>query len=138
MNNFDYTCYEYCANDFIERLNTLQDMKEDLEAAVEFDSEDEEAEANLEKFTGETAEDELEELKRNLPTIQEADDAGSPIINDNNFNDYIMNKIMDTTIGWRDIPEIITDNIDWEGVADDAKHDYTVLELMGETYYFLN
>lgn len=49
--------------------------------------------------------------------------------------DYAKEIVMETGYLPDETPSWITDNIDWEGVADDIKIDYTEFEFRGTTYY---
>lgn len=49
--------------------------------------------------------------------------------------EYAKEIVMETGYLPAETPSWITDNIDWEGVADDIKVDYTEFEFRGTTYY---
>lgn len=56
------------------------------------------------------------------------------IIPDSKIEDYIICSV-EETYDMTEIPRIIYFNIDWKGVANDLKQDYTVVEYEGEPFY---
>lgn len=60
---------------------------------------------------------------------------GTEAIHETYFNAYVENLVYDTGMINEDLPSWLEYNIDWEGVADDFKHDYTAIEFGDETYY---
>ena len=60
---------------------------------------------------------------------------GEVMIHENAFTDYCMELCEEIGSIPRDAPDYITNNIDWDGVADDLKVDYTDIDFDGETYY---
>jgi len=61
---------------------------------------------------------------------------GASIIHEEYFEDYCRKLIIDIGDLPKGIPSYIEDNIDWSGVADDLKVDYSEAEYDGDTYYF--
>jgi hypothetical protein len=51
------------------------------------------------------------------------------------FPDYIKELLTDIGDLPRDLPEYLANNIDWDGVSDDLKEDYTSVTLDGEDYF---
>lgn len=60
---------------------------------------------------------------------------GETFIRDDFFVDYVRELMDDCGYIPADLPEFISQNIDWEGVADDMKEDYADFELNGVTYW---
>jgi Antirestriction protein (ArdA) len=70
-------------------------------------------------------EDELTEWRYGVTLIEEAD-----------FEDYCQEFVEDCGYISKDMPQLIKNNIDWSGIAEDMKQDYTEVEFRGETYLF--
>jgi hypothetical protein len=87
-------------------------------------------------------EDELEELKY-LKALQDEAEGysngdwkyGSTLIRDSYFVDYCKELVQDIGDMPKNIPAYIKNNIDWDGVADDLKVDYTEVDFDGVAYY---
>lgn len=92
-----------------------------------------------------TSSDELSFLFSFKDEIDECDkwDDGITFIHENHFTEYIGELLADCH------PELLTQinnlpewlcrhiTIDWKGIADDMKPDYTVIEYKGHTYYYV-
>ena len=61
---------------------------------------------------------------------------GTGIIHEDYFEDYCKELVIDIGDLPKNLPTYIEDNIDWSGVADDLKVDYSEAEYDGDTYYF--
>lgn len=63
-------------------------------------------------------------------------DEGSPtLVRDDYWQDYAEEEAEQLGLIAKDASDIIINNIDWEGVADDLKADYIEFELSGYTYW---
>lgn len=62
------------------------------------------------------------------------DSIESTLISDDYFEDYCKELVTDLGYLPQDLPGFISSNIDWEGVADDLRVDYTNITLDGEDY----
>ena len=60
---------------------------------------------------------------------------GETLIHEDYFVDYCRQLVQDIGDLPKDLPSYIENNIDWDGVADDLKMDYTSVNFGGETYY---
>lgn len=60
---------------------------------------------------------------------------GEALIHEKHFTDYSKQLCEDIGSIPSDVPAYIADNIDWDGVAEDLKVDYTEVDFDGETYY---
>jgi hypothetical protein len=60
---------------------------------------------------------------------------GEAIISENYFTEYAEELTKDCGYLPDNLPSFIADNIDWKGVADDLKVDYTEADYEGTTYY---
>lgn len=60
---------------------------------------------------------------------------GETFIHEDYFTAYTKDLLVDCGYNPSELPDFIADNIDWEGVADDLRVDYTEYELDGNTYY---
>lgn len=60
---------------------------------------------------------------------------GETIIHEDYFTEYCEDLVEDIGYISKDLPGFIRNNIDWEGVADELKLDYTSATYCGDTYY---
>jgi len=60
---------------------------------------------------------------------------GETLIHEDHFTKYSKQLCEDTEVLDRDTPTFIWANIDWDGVAEDLKMDYTAIDWDGATYY---
>lgn len=58
------------------------------------------------------------------------------LINEDYFTEYCCDLVKDIGDIPSSLPDYISTNIDWEGVADDLKVDYSEVTYNGETYYY--
>ena len=61
---------------------------------------------------------------------------GVALIEEDDFEDYCKDLVSDIGDLPKNIPSYISNNIDWEGVADDLKVDYSEVEFRGTTYLY--
>ena len=115
--------------DLIERLEELEALEE---AALDDDA------------TQEDVNEWTRELDNELATLREfAEDAqycadwqyGETFIHERYFTQYAIDLVQDCGYIPADLPGWIVSNINWEGVANDLKIDYSEYELDGNTYY---
>jgi len=62
-------------------------------------------------------------------------DYGINLIEEDDFEDYC-EEFVDDCYGLRDVPQLIRNNIDWSGIADDMKQDYSEVIYQGNTYLY--
>lgn len=60
---------------------------------------------------------------------------GPTLVSEGHFTDYIKEFVTDCGYIQDDLPAFIANNIDWDGVADDCKVDYTSVTFDGEDWY---
>lgn len=60
---------------------------------------------------------------------------GPTLISEDHFPDYVQEFVTDSGYIPEDLPAFISNNIDWDGVADDMKSDYTCVSFDGEDWY---
>lgn len=117
------------SRDLIERLEEL----EELEGII---NEGEASPEEIEEWN--ESEDEYRKLKE-FADYAEANcedwPYGETFIHADYFAQYSKELVSDVGYLPDNLPDFIEDNIDWEGVADDLKVDYTEFELDGNTYY---
>ena len=80
-------------------------------------------------------EDELKQIEE-IDTIENECSEfsfGETLIDEDDFEEYCEDFVNDC-YGLRDIPQLIKNNIDWAGIADDMKQDYSEIEYQGNTY----
>lgn len=63
-------------------------------------------------------------------------DFGTTLISEYDFQEYCEEFVRDCGYLSRDTPALIECNIDWSGIADDMRIDYSELEYQGTTYLF--
>jgi hypothetical protein len=63
------------------------------------------------------------------------DNNGPTIVSEDGLADYVREFIEDCGYIPADLPAIISNNLDWEGIVDDFKADSTSFELDGQTFY---
>lgn len=128
-----FTLDENNGDDVLDSRDII-DRIEDLESREDYSETGENADESL-------TEDEREELTHLREFAKEAAryasdwDLGETLIHDSHFTDYIAEWVVDSEYLPADLPEFISSNIDWKGVADDLKGDYSPVELDGETYW---
>lgn len=95
-------------------------------------------------------EEEIESWKDNWHTELEAIEAintledevgeefgyGTALIEEYEFEDYCQEFVGDCGYISKDTPQLIKNNIDWSGIADDMRQDYSEVNFRGETYLF--
>jgi len=60
---------------------------------------------------------------------------GVTLIEEDDFEDYC-EEFVEDCYALNSIPQWIKNNINWSGIADDMKQDYTEVNFRGETYLF--
>lgn len=63
-------------------------------------------------------------------------DYGVTLIDEDEFEDYCEDFVEDCGYISKDMPYLIRNNIDWKGIADDMKQDYSELTFRGTNYLF--
>ena len=128
------------SRDVMERLEELQAERDELlnESEDEEKTKDEIEEAK--KALTEWDEENGEELEALQKLEEEASGAadwqyGETLIRESYFTEYCEELCKDIGDIPKDLPWYIADNIDWDGVADAIKADYTEVDFDGVTYY---
>lgn len=139
------------------RLSELNDLKDDVESAEskltearqalssastvteieEAEEAVESAEADLEDAKNAFGADEkaeLNEIEEIESTVGSLSD-GETMIPEDRFVDHCKAMLTDIGVFPLDLPKYIENNIDWDGVADDIKVDYTEVSYQGEIYF---
>lgn len=62
---------------------------------------------------------------------------GVTLISEHNFQEYCEYLTRDCGDISDDLPALIENNIDWSGIADDMRVNYTEVEYQGRTYLFI-
>lgn len=80
---------------------------------------------------------ELEEINSFISQLEDYGDFehGEQIIHEDYFTEYAEEFVKELGYLPDNFPYWIENHIDWEGVADDLKADYTEAEYQGDTYY---
>lgn len=118
MANFDGTDAFFDSRDVIERIAELKELGD--------------------RYREQPEQDELEALI----TLQEEAEGyiadfqyGETFHTHDSLVEYAKELVMEMGYLPSETPSWITDNIDWEGVTEDIKDDYTEFEFRGTTYY---
>jgi len=127
------------SRDVIERIEELeaekQELLDDIEEADEEDAP--EIKEELITWTDQYGE-ELEALKK---LAKDGEDYatdwiyGVGLIHEDYFTEYCEELCKDIGDIPKELPWYIANHIDWDGVADEIKQDYTEIDFDGETYY---
>ena len=89
----------------------------------------------------------LERWDYDFTEIQEIDDLeneidngeweyGTHLIDEDDFEDYCEEFVTDCGYISKDTPSLIINNIDWNGIAEDMKQDYSEVVFRGTTYLY--
>ena len=136
--------------------NDLQERIDELECIIDRIKEIEEI--LLDEFAGENyTSDEIEALQIEIDEIHDILDEpdeydsllelrdeigestlryGETMIRESYMTDYLIELVYDIGDLPKDLPGYIENNIDWDGVCDDLKMDYSECEINGITFYF--
>lgn len=125
---FDMNQDYFDSRDVIERI-------EELEALEEIFLDPESSEDDKAEWTREL-DDELGQLRKFAEEVGSSEwPHGMTFIADHHFIDYTEETCKDLGYVSDDLPGFIASNINWKGVADELRGDYTGYELDGNTYY---
>ena len=123
--------------DIQELIEQLQDEIDNLEDEIDnFDESENEAEYAEMTERLENMESDMAILENIRDEVGSEFEHGEPLIAENYFTDYQREMLIDCGYLNKELPWFIESNIDWEGVADDMKQDYSTIEIEGNTYYF--
>ena len=132
------------SRDVIKRIEELEAEKQELEEILdglvkewgEVEEKEEAAEALIE--WKDNYGEELEVLKK---LAKDGEDYapdwihGAGLIHEDYFTEYCEELCKDIGDIPKELPWYIANHIDWDGVADEIKQDYTEIDFDGETYY---
>lgn len=115
---------------FLETFPQYEEMTESFED-IRF--EEEEIESWKSDF-----EDELKQIEE-IDTIENECSEfsfGETLIDEDDFEEYCEELVSDIGYLPKELPSFISNNIDWSGVADDMKQDYSEIDYQGNTYLY--
>ena len=118
-------------NDFLEVFPQYEDMTDTFED-IRLDEEEIESWRDNWQTELEVIED-INELENSVGSEWSY---GVTLIDEDDFQDYCEEFIEDCGYISKDMPMIISNNIDWTGIADDMKQDYSEIEYQGNTYLY--
>lgn len=128
---FDTNQDVFDSRDLIERIEELEALK-DLVSEGKASPEDiEEWEESVEEYYT------LRKFADEAEGYCEDWEHGESFIHEDYFTQYAKEFASDCGYIPDNLPDWIENNIDWEGVAEELKVDYTEYELDGNTYYAL-
>ena len=114
---------------FLENFPHYEEMTESFED-IRF--EEEEIESWKEDFEDELKEiEEIDDIETELGSEFEY---GVTLVDVDEFTDYCEELVSDIGDLPKDLPSYIANNIDWEGVAEDLKVDYSEVTYQGSNY----
>ena len=114
---------------FLENFPHYEEMTESFED-IRF--EEEEIESWKEYFEEELQE--IEEINSIEVELGSEFEYGVTLVDVDDFEDYCEELVSDIGDLPKDLPSYIANNIDWEGVAEDLKVDYTEVTYQGNSY----
>jgi hypothetical protein len=130
-NMFELNQDIFDSRDLIDRLEELEALEANF-----LDDDDDATQEDVDEWTRDL-DDELATLRNFAEDAQYCEDweYGATFIHEDYFTLY--SKELTSDLGYipDNLPDFIEDNIDWEGVADDLKVDYSEYTLDGNTYY---
>lgn len=97
----------------------LQEWKADWQEELDEIAEIDQVEDEVEGYSGDNFED------------------GVTLISEYSFQEYCEEFVRDCGFISDDLPALIENNIDWSGIADDMRVNYTEVEYQGRTYLFI-
>jgi len=121
---------DFTSENFIEPrklLELLYDMQSDLDAMI-----DDETPEDDEDFI--ELQESVDQLKKTLEYL----DLDETLIRNSYMNDYLIELVYDIGDLPNNLPSYIESNIDWNGVCDDLKMDYSCVEIDGVEYWQRN
>lgn len=131
--------FDTLKDDFITEYNDIVNETNERNDNEELTEIEEWGEADIEDETFHTIKTDHEELEELNEFIEELEDYGdfkygATLINEDYFKIYCEEFCEDIGAIPKDAPSFITSNIDWDGVADDLRMDYTEATWGDETY----
>ena len=118
-------------NDFLEVFPQYEDMTDTFED-IRLDEEEIESWRDNWQTELEVIED-INELENSVGSEWSY---GVTLIDEDGFQDYCEELASDIGDLPKDLPSYISNNIDWEGVAEDLKVDYSEVEFRGTSYLY--
>ena len=118
-------------NDFLEVFPQYEDMTDTFED-IRLDEEEIESWRDNWQTELEVIED-INELENSVGSEWSY---GVTLIDEDDFQDYCEELVSDIGDLPKDLPSYISNNIDWEGIAEDLKVDYSEVEFRGTSYLY--
>ena len=124
--------------------NEIEELKEEKEALEEGEEDNEEDNSERLKEIDQEIEDnekEIKDLKSDVDHLQgaynELSRYNDMAISEDHLDDYIRSSIEESNAEeLESLSGLIKNNINWSGIIEDAKTDYSEFELDGFTYFF--
>lgn len=119
-------------------LETFEHYAEQTEEFDDILFDEEEIESWKEDWQEEL--DEIEEIDRVEDEVEDYGgdgfEFGTTLISDYDFQEYCEEFLKDCGYISDNLPPLIENNIDWSGIADDMRQDYSEVDYQGITYLF--
>ena len=122
---------EEILNDFLEVFPQYEDITDTFED-IRLDEEEIESWRDNWQTELEVIED-INELENSVGSEWSY---GVTLIDEDDFEDYCEEELEQCGYFPKDFPQWIKNNIDWKGIAEDMKQDYSEVEFRGTTYLF--
>lgn len=117
---------------FLDEFEQYQDMTDSFED-IRF--EEEELESFVEHWADELNQiREVDELEDEISSSEF--DYGLQLIDSDDFTEYCEELVQDIGDLRRDLPGYISNNIDWDGVAQDLSADYSYVDFRGTNFLY--
>jgi hypothetical protein len=122
-------------NDYLEGHNSEVDEDEQMDEIDSFDNVDMGLEGFRIRFEEEL--DYYESIENFCKSLEDYGDFnhGETIIHEDYFSEAMKDMVKDCGYIQKDLPSFIENNIDWDGVADDLRVNYTEADFEGITYF---
>ena len=150
----DYITVEDVKSLLEEVSSNISDLESDIEekeAEIEgvedhLSESDDLSEGDIDELQSdlEVLQSELEEMQSDLEKLQSDEslleyfediDSCETLISEHNFKDYC-EELCGDCYDMRSIPDFIKYHIDWKGVTNDMRSDYSEIEIEGKTYLY--
>lgn len=131
---------EQILDEFNDRFFTELDCFEDIETYLEDEAAECHTEEERDDFFDYMSDEynairEIDELEQEMDSYEWS--FGVTLINDMHFEDYCRDSVADWGYVDKNTPQLIINNIDWNGIAEDMIVDYIEIEFRGYDYLYV-
>lgn len=115
-------------------LETFEHYAEQTDTFEDIRFEEEEIQSWKEDWSNEL--EQIEEIDNVESEVGREFDYGCTLIDEDDFEEYCEDLVKDIGDLPKNLPSYIENNIDWSGVADDIRMDYSTVDYQGTTYLY--